>query len=74
MRKSPYEARMSRTVLCGPRGETPGATRLIILVATRERDADNGQAIAEQEKAALAAMLSETLGLSLSERRRSSLQ
>ena len=49
------------------------ADDFIILVATREGDTDQGREIAEQEKAALAAMLSATLGLSLSERRRSSL-
>jgi hypothetical protein len=43
------------------------ADDFIILVATRDSDAEKAQAIAEQEKAALAAMLSETLGLSLSE-------
>jgi RNA-directed DNA polymerase len=42
------------------------ADDLIILVATRERDADKGRKIAEQEKAALARMLGETLGFSLS--------
>jgi RNA-directed DNA polymerase len=42
------------------------ADDFIILVATRERDAGKGREIAEQEKAAMAAMLGETLGLSLS--------
>ena len=42
------------------------ADDFIILVATREADAEKSRVIAEQEKAALAAMLSEALGLSLS--------
>lgn len=45
------------------------ADDFIILVATREGDTDQGREIAEQEKAALAAMLSATLGLSLSEQK-----
>lgn len=43
------------------------ADDFIILVAMRDCDAEKGQAVAEQEKAALAAVLSDTLGLSLSE-------
>jgi group II intron reverse transcriptase/maturase len=43
------------------------ADDFIILVATRPSREEEGKELAEREKAALAAMLSETLGLSLSE-------
>jgi RNA-directed DNA polymerase len=45
------------------------ADDFIILVAMRSCDTQSGQAVAEQEKAALAAMLSDTLGPSLSEQK-----
>ena len=45
------------------------ADDFIILVATPDLDTETGQKIAEQEKTALAAMLSETLGLSLSQQK-----
>lgn len=52
----------------GPGVQSPRATRLIILVSTPPNadGNDGGQAIAEQEKAALATALERELGLQLS--------